>query len=703
MGSVFLAEHKFMERPVAIKVVSRALLDNPDALRRFFAEVRAAAKLAHPNIVAAYDAEPAGDGHLFVMEYVEGVNLAEFLAKNGPLPIAQACRFAHQVAEGLQHAHEQEMVHRDIKPANLMLTPKGQVKILDFGLARLSREGGRRQGQTEAGAFMGTPEYVAPEQATDARTADIRADIYSLGCTLYCLLAGQPPFREGTAIQLVLAHLEKQPPPLRVLRPEVPPALEAVVARALAKDPQHRYQAPLEFARALAPYCKEATLPPPVPARRGNSTPAAVVPPLLQSAAQLQRQALPAPAGSAPVRRPTPRRRRRALWPWFVGAVATVLIVGQTVWLATSRHLANLVPSNPPAEAAASSSSKPKSPEPQEPPPPQRPPQAARPPEDLVFKTGLLREYHGHNGQVWQVAAVALSPDGKLAASGGGQSNPRTDHEVHLWDTKTGNPIHRLRGHSNIIRALAFLPDGKHLLSASWDKSLCMWDTTTGAQVHRFEGHKGPLTSVAVSADGRLAVTGAAGDPLVHVWDLVGEKEQNAWEAGVPGIECLALSLTDDRILVGGVEGTMRVLRLTTGREVIYTRPVTCPLGGVAFTPDGLDLVFGCNPWRPTDTNEGNNLRKVHVAGAEMLTFGGPQAPVKGLAVSADRRYALTGNEDGSIRYWDVNHLKELHRFDALHGPGPIGSVGLSADGRLGISGGSDGIVRLWGFPNPAR
>jgi serine/threonine protein kinase len=159
MGAVFLAEHRVMERPVAIKVVNRALLDQPDALQRFFAEVRAAARLSHPNIVAAYDAEPAGDLHLLVMEYVEGVNLAEYLAQKGPLPVALACHFIRQAALGLQHAHEQGMVHRDVKPQNLMLTRKGQIKILDFGLARLASERGNRQGLTQVGSFMGTPEY----------------------------------------------------------------------------------------------------------------------------------------------------------------------------------------------------------------------------------------------------------------------------------------------------------------------------------------------------------------------------------------------------------------------------------------------------------------------------------------------------------------------------------------------------------------
>jgi hypothetical protein len=256
MGLVYQAEQTLMGRAVAIKVISKALLDHPDALERFRREIRAAAQLSHPNIVLAYEAEQAGDLHLLVMELVEGKSLAQVLGLKGSLPVAHACSYARQAALGLQHAHEKGMVHRDIKPQNLMLTRKGQVKILDFGLAKVASERRGGRGLTAVNTYMGTPDYSAPEQAADARSADIRADVYSLGCTLYCLLAGRPPFQEETDVKTILAHLEKEPPPLRGLRPDVPAELEAVVARMLAKDPARRYQTPAEAAAALAPFCK---------------------------------------------------------------------------------------------------------------------------------------------------------------------------------------------------------------------------------------------------------------------------------------------------------------------------------------------------------------------------------------------------------------------------------------------------------------
>jgi serine/threonine protein kinase len=246
-----------MERKIAIKVINKALVENPQAVERFHREIRTAAQLDHPNIVRAFDAEQAGNLHMLVMEYVEGLSLAEMLERSGPLPVAHACHYVWQAALALQHAFEKGMVHRDLKPHNLMLLPaQSVVKVLDFGLARLASERQQGQGLTTENAVIGTPEYVAPEQASDARQADIRADIYSLGCTLYALLIGRPPFRERTAMLTVLAHREQEAVPLHAVRFDVPTALSAVVARMLAKDPARRYQTPGEVAGALAPFLK---------------------------------------------------------------------------------------------------------------------------------------------------------------------------------------------------------------------------------------------------------------------------------------------------------------------------------------------------------------------------------------------------------------------------------------------------------------
>jgi tRNA A-37 threonylcarbamoyl transferase component Bud32 len=275
MGAVYKAEHVLMGRPVALKVLNRELIDRPATAERFRREARAAAQLAHPNIVAAFDAEQAGDTHFLVMEYVDGVSLARLVADRGPLPVAEACDYVRQTALGLQHAQERGMVHRDIKPQNLMRTPVGQIKILDFGLARFAMENAADAQPAPArpealagsltltGMVMGTPDYIAPEQARDAHAADIRADIYSLGCTLYHLLAGHAPFPEGTVVQKVKAHMEHDPRPLTAVRPDVPPELVRVIERMTAKEPADRLQTPAEVLGALTPFLA----PPPRPPR----------------------------------------------------------------------------------------------------------------------------------------------------------------------------------------------------------------------------------------------------------------------------------------------------------------------------------------------------------------------------------------------------------------------------------------------------
>jgi hypothetical protein len=268
MGVVYKAVHRFMERVVALKVLNRSLTARPGFAERFRREVKAAARLAHPNIVAAYDADEAAGTHFLVMEYVAGTTLDREVARRGPLPVRETCDLVRQAALGLQHAHERGLVHRDIKPHNLLLTPGGQVKVLDFGLARVLEEGGTGAASLPSGTLLGTPDYVAPEQARDPGRADIRADVYSLGCTLYFLLAGRPPFPSGTPLQKLLAHQECSPPALATASGDVPQALTRVLERMLAKDPARRYATPADLAADLGRVADPAIAAPAVGPRR---------------------------------------------------------------------------------------------------------------------------------------------------------------------------------------------------------------------------------------------------------------------------------------------------------------------------------------------------------------------------------------------------------------------------------------------------
>jgi Leucine-rich repeat (LRR) protein/tRNA A-37 threonylcarbamoyl transferase component Bud32 len=273
MGQVFKARHAKLGRIVALKLIRAERLSNPQTVGRFRREIRAAAQLSHPNIVHAYDADEAGGVHFFAMEYVEGTDLAKLLKQHGPLPVAGACEYIRQAALGLQHAHEKGLVHRDLKPHNLLLTKDGVVKVLDLGLARLGETVVEQSGEfnTATGIVMGTPDYMAPEQANDAKRADIRADLYSLGCTLYHLLTGCVPFPGQSLTEKLLGHQMQQPRPIEELRPDVPPAVAAVVRRLMAKKPADRYQTPAEAAAALAAAPDETTSAPALYPARGDT------------------------------------------------------------------------------------------------------------------------------------------------------------------------------------------------------------------------------------------------------------------------------------------------------------------------------------------------------------------------------------------------------------------------------------------------
>lgn len=245
---------------VALKVLSPKLLQNPEAMSRFEREMRLASALNHPNIVAAYDAGQLGEKcHYIAMEYVPGKDLKDWLNKHGPLPIRFACECIRQALLAMQHAHEKGIVHRDLKPGNLLviaedLNDKPTVKMLDMGFANVASMELKKDQLTRAEQLLGTPDYMAPEQAEDPTAADIRSDIYSLGCTLFRLLSGRPPFLGKTAMDKLQARFEAPAPSIREFCEEASPELEAVIATMLERFPEDRYATPAEAAEALKPF-----------------------------------------------------------------------------------------------------------------------------------------------------------------------------------------------------------------------------------------------------------------------------------------------------------------------------------------------------------------------------------------------------------------------------------------------------------------
>jgi serine/threonine protein kinase len=255
MGTVYKARHRRMKRIVAVKVLSRRVAQSEKLVRRFQREVEAVARLSHPNIVMAYDADESEVGHFLVMEFVNGRDLASEVQHRGSLPIAEAVDCIMQAGRALHYAHEQGIIHRDIKPANLLRDVHGVVKVADLGLARFNdsfgRPGQEMAALTQAGSIMGTVDFMSPEQALGLTNIDHRADIYSLGCTLYFLLTGRPPYPGSSLMAILLKHREAPPPSLCVARSDIPETLESIFRRMVAKSPNERFSSMSELVQAL--------------------------------------------------------------------------------------------------------------------------------------------------------------------------------------------------------------------------------------------------------------------------------------------------------------------------------------------------------------------------------------------------------------------------------------------------------------------
>jgi WD40 repeat protein len=691
MGVVYQAEHRVMQRLVAVKVINRAYTGNAVALDRFRGEVRNAARLCHPNIVVTHDAEDAGETQFLVMEYVDGTDLGRLIREGGPRPVDRACDYVRQAALGLQYAFEQGMVHRDLKPHNLMLTPDGRVKILDFGLARFASESASAAGVTGTGMVLGTVDYIAPEQADSARQADIRSDIYSLGCTLYHLLAGQPPFPTGTPIQKMMAHVQKKPQPLTELRPDLPEGFMPVLERMMAKNPKRRYQTPAEVAVALEPFTF-------APAARDDGRTDVL--------------------DNTSVRR---RRRRQLLIATAILAFLVAGLLGVAVYrIATDKGELVIETDNDDVEVVVSKGGQvvkiidTKSgkhvtlnsgeydlslkdgqegltllPDRMTLKRGERKlatitregkrgnPSAGPPPGETV---GEIRRFEGHTNGAF---GVAFSPDGRHALSGAG------DGTVRLWEVATGREVRRFSGHNAKVEGVAFSPDGRQALTASFDQTVRLWDVQTGKAIHVLKGHTGIVLGVAFSPDGRRALSGGM-DETMRLWDLESGKELRAFAGAWGGV---AFSPDGRQALSGGhSDPLVRLWDLETGaglRELRgHTGTVTC----VVFLPGGRQAL-SCSHDRTLrlwDLDSGEEIRR----------FSGHTHHVQRVAITRDGRYALSASGDRTVRFWDLHTGKELHCFTG-HTGGVLG-VAISPDGKFGLSGGNeDNTVRLWRLPDP--
>lgn len=313
MGTVYEARHSRLGRIVALKVIRSDKLKSKVVAKRFLREIRMTASLEHPHIVKAYDAGVIGDKIYMATEFVAGCDLASHIRKHGPMPAAEACKTVEHAALALQHIHEHGMVHRDLKPSNLIRDDAtGNVKLLDLGLCALPHEGACFDSQsgtiTRNGVLLGTPDYLSPEQARDPHSVDIRADLYSLGCTFYFLLSGRPPFMGGAPVDKLMKHLYEPPPPLESPGRTIPITVARIVAKLMAKEPGDRFPTPLALAQTL----REVKAAEECEASGENPFAAMTVDP---------DSLIPQTIAEGPAMFTSARQ-----WYWLIGALATVII-----------------------------------------------------------------------------------------------------------------------------------------------------------------------------------------------------------------------------------------------------------------------------------------------------------------------------------------------------------------------------------------
>jgi WD40 repeat protein/serine/threonine protein kinase len=731
MGIVYKALQRSTNRIVALKVVRPDRLANLQprhrrtAIERFLIEAQAAARLEHENLVKVFEVGEYQDRPYYSMRYVEGASLGDFL-RQGPLDPRRAAAYMEQAAHGVHEAHRHGILHRDLKPQNILVDAQTErALVTDFGLAKLTQEGGER---TQTGDVMGTPPYMSPEQAQSPNRVTIASDVYSLGATLYALLTGQSPFSGNEPPAATLRRvMEEDPLPPRRLNPAIPRDLETICLKCLEKDPARRYTSAEELAGRLRLFLENR----PIPDRPVSTT--------------------------------------ERLWRWsrrnpilaMVSALAAalflVIIVGAPIAIASlnaerdravdaERKAITLVKkmekTNEDLKKADDDAKKAND-------------DVKKANDDekdrlanltmQLAKTGfeennagladdlleqvperfrltpwrLLKSYvagslftlRGHtNG----ASSVAFAPDGQVLASASrgvtvkGNQIP-TPGEIKLWDARTGQELHILRGHTGGVTCVAFAPDGQVLASASFDRTIKLWDARTGQELRTLRGHTGGVTCVAFAPDGQMLASASQPGVVVHepgnsvnmpgkhlpeikLWDARTGQELHTLRGHAGGglagggVTCVAFAPDGQVLASASQDKTVKLWDARTGQELHTLRGHTGGVTCVAFAVDRqlLASASGDKTVKLWDARTGQELR----------TLRGHMEGVTSVAFAPDGQVLASASHDATVKLWDARTGQELR---TLRGHANwVNSVAFAPDGQVLASASHDKTVKLW-------